>query len=52
MSKEKVCDINELIEVNFINMNLAQMVFTQAVIVPELVHVIEMYADALIELGD
>lgn len=53
MGKEKEkCDINDSIEIHFNGMNLAQMVFVQAVLVPELLHVIDSYADALTELGD
>lgn len=51
MEREKR-DVNDLIEVNFINLNMAQMIFTQAVLVPEIANVIDKYADALVELGD
>lgn len=48
----KCNDVNELIRIEFGGMNLAQLVFCQAVLFPELAHVIDSYADALIELGD
>lgn len=52
MSKEKVCDINELIEVHFKNLNVAQLLFIQAVVATEISEVIDKYADAILELGD
>lgn len=54
MGKEcKNCnDVNELIRIEFGGMNLAQLVFCQAVLFPEIAKVIDDYSDALIELGD
>lgn len=49
---ERKRDVNDLIEVTFKNMNLAQMLFVQAVLVPELTAVIDSCADALVELDD
>lgn len=51
MEREKR-DVNDLVEVNFINLNMAQMIFVQAVLVPEIVALIDAYADSLVELGD
>lgn len=45
-------DINDLVQIAFVGLNLGQLVFAQAVIVPELANVIRKYADALVELGD
>lgn len=50
--KKKENDVNKLIRVEFGGMNLAQMVFCQAVVFPEIAHVIDSYADAIIELGE
>ena len=49
---KKCEDVNELISVEFGGMNLAQLIFCQAVLFPEIAKVIDNYADALIELGD
>lgn len=45
-------DVNDLIKVTFTGLNLAQLVFVQAVLMPEIARLIDSYADALIELGD
>lgn len=48
----KECDVNDLIRVEFGGMNLAQLVFCQAVVLPEIAEVIDKYVDAIIGLGD
>lgn len=51
-NEKKVEDVNELLRIEVNGLNLAQLVFCQAVLFPEIAYVIDMHADALIELGD
>lgn len=50
MDEEK--SVNDLLCVEFKNMNLSQLIFCQGVIFPEISAVIDKYADTLIALGD